>query len=1407
MKTKALTFLLLITFCLNSKQTDAAIAHDTVFYNCVGNANLTTNGINDNYSWFMPMQGGQFIRLNITNYNIADGAILNVYSGTNVFDTLIASYNNTSGSSFQVDIYNSVYIILRSYSGLSSTVNFNMHCSSYYGNYCVSNLNPDCTNEDYISNVSISNTTLNNSSSCIANYSSYSDYLQEGNKTAKLVKGSTYGLNVTSTKNSIISCWIDYNENYIFESSEWTQISISSAPNMPSSMNITIPVTAAAGQKRMRIRSRTIGNVNGPNDACTQFGSGETEDYIVSIVNSSSFLIANFSSTQSSINTDGTINFFDKSNNSPTTWNWTFVGGTPSSSTQQNPTNIKYQTAGIYPVTLTVTNANSSDTYTSFKYVSVIGTANCNIGLNPNCNSLQEIKRVKIYGTDLHYAALCTNGNASYASINPTDSGTCVLTKGVSYKLGVTTSSSSKISCWIDYNQNNIFEHSEYTAIALSSTPNIESNKFITIPREFVASGFFKMRIRSSASASLNDAGNACTSLGNGDTEDYLIVIAESNFSYTTDLVRNGTFNPYINGVLLNNLNNQNTGAAGGPNYFDYTSLSADLNAGQYLLEISSFVPNLGEKVAFFIDFNNNNNFDYPSEKIWESSQLTDPSNLSSYNITVPSTIQTTRLRIVSVYEPSYPGASVGANLGPTEGEIEDYTLNFNGGIPKPLVNFSANNLNITVGTHINFTDLSSNNPTQWQWFFEGAETSSSILQNPINIRYNTPGCYKVVLVASNSAGSNVKVQNCYINVSVPSQLPLANFTSNNTDIVMENTVNFLDQSLQNPTSWQWTFEGGIPSTSNLQNPTNILYDIPGCFKVTLVVSNAFGTDTIIRSCYVQVVNNEYCIPENTGIPPSYASFINGVTLNGFSNLNSGITLPNCYYNNSAVSTILNVNNTYSITLNRGGNCNHYAVWIDYNNDGDFIDPGEKVAFAQGVTTSTITRNFTVPSTIVSGNYRLRIRATYQVFIFLEMDPCENYIVGETEDYNIQIIGVPLPPPVANFTANTFSIEVGQSINFTDLSTNTPTSWSWTFAGASPASSNAQNPSNITYNTAGCYQVSLTATNSAGNNTYTQTCYINVTNVNPYCIPLPVNGTNFGDYINSVTIGTISNINSGAVAGPSYSNYSNLSTNLSTNTAYNIVVQNGTYTNDSIAAWIDYNDDGDFADAGEKLDQVSAPIINANYTLNFTVPGSVPLGSKRLRVRIAYLPASAPNMDPCTNYNYGETEDYSVNIVAGTVITPVANFTASSFNITTGQSVNFTDLSTNNPTSWSWTFTGGTPASSTSQNPTNITYNTPGCYQVSLTATNSAGSNTSTQTCYITVTNVVITPVANFTASSLSISPLVNQLILRTFQLTIQLHGIGLLPVEHLHQAHFSKSNEYHLQYTWLLSSIINCYQ
>jgi len=72
---------------------------------------------------------------------------------------------------------------------------------------------------------------------------------------------------------------------------------------------------------------------------------------------------------------------------------------------------------------------------------------------------------------------------------------------------------------------------------------------------------------------------------------------------------------------------------------------------------------------------------------------------------------------------------------------------------------------------------------------------------------------------------------------------------------------------------------------------------------------------------------------------------------------------------------------------------------------------------------------------------------------------------------------------------------------------------------------------------------------------------------------------------------------------------------------------------------------------------------------------------------------------------------------------PVASFTASVTEICVGQTVTFTDTSTNIPSAWTWTFEGGTPASSTDQNPV-ITYNMPGVYDVTLMAANYNGTNT-----------------------------------------------------------------------------------
>jgi len=88
-------------------------------------------------------------------------------------------------------------------------------------------------------------------------------------------------------------------------------------------------------------------------------------------------------------------------------------------------------------------------------------------------------------------------------------------------------------------------------------------------------------------------------------------------------------------------------------------------------------------------------------------------------------------------------------------------------------------------------------------------------------------------------------------------------------------------------------------------------------------------------------------------------------------------------------------------------------------------------------------------------------------------------------------------------------------------------------------------------------------------------------------------------------------------------------------------------------------------------------------------------------------------------------------------LAPVANFSVDYKNGSAPFSVRFIDASSNNPTSWNWTFKGGSPSSSTLQNPT-ITYNNAGVYEVTLKALNSYGNNSITKNNYIEIYRTAI---------------------------------------------------------------------
>ncbi|MGC8865026.1 MAG: C25 family cysteine peptidase [Bacteroidales bacterium] len=80
---------------------------------------------------------------------------------------------------------------------------------------------------------------------------------------------------------------------------------------------------------------------------------------------------------------------------------------------------------------------------------------------------------------------------------------------------------------------------------------------------------------------------------------------------------------------------------------------------------------------------------------------------------------------------------------------------------------------------------------------------------------------------------------------------------------------------------------------------------------------------------------------------------------------------------------------------------------------------------------------------------------------------------------------------LANFTANVTAGCEGLTVNFQDLSTGQPTSWEWTFEGATPSTSTEQNPTGIQYPAAGSYTVTLTVGKNGEFNTLSLTNFIN----------------------------------------------------------------------------------------------------------------------------------------------------------------------------------------------------------------------------------------------------------------------------------------------------------------------------
>ncbi|MCX6305620.1 MAG: GEVED domain-containing protein [Bacteroidetes bacterium] len=139
------------------------------------------------------------------------------------------------------------------------------------------------------------------------------------------------------------------------------------------------------------------------------------------------------------------------------------------------------------------------------------------------------------------------------------------------------------------------------------------------------------------------------------------------------------------------------------------------------------------------------------------------------------------------------------------------------------------------------------------------------------------------------------------------------------------------------------------------------------------------------------------------------------------------------------------------------------------------------------------------------------------------------------------------------------------------------------------------------------------------------------------------------EYISNVHIGSINN----SSACSRYADYTGMSTNIPGNSSAAVVVTNGTpYASDQCGVWVDWNNDGDFVDAGEAMSVTGTPGVGP-YSATIAPPYGIPGGAKIMRVRIMYTGV----LDPCGSTTYGEVEDYTINVTA-----PLPNYWTGGYN-------------------------------------------------------------------------------------------------------------------------------------------------
>jgi hypothetical protein len=1161
--------------------------------------------------------------------------------------------------------------------------------------YCIPTTTNGCNSGDHITKVSfasLSNPINNSTGTCISG-GSYSDYKYL--TPAGVTQGDivSVSVEVNNGGTEYAAGWIDYNQNGTFDASEY--IALTDADGVaPWIYNgtITIPLTANVGTTGMRFRSRYASTIPNTSACDNTFSYGETEDYLINIalttacngtpapgntISSVATACVGQSIALSLQNpTTGTGVTYDWQS-SPDGSTWTSTGGTsPIFNTTQS-------SSTYYQCIVTCTNSGQSTTSNPVQVTqNAFYNCYCTTGLGGSCG-INALSSVAIATTTLNNVTGGCTG--TYNSFPASGNTTATLLKNTTYSMtvGCISGSNTQVAIWIDYNQDGVYSTSEYTLINGNVTSGGTGSGNFTIPGSAL-SGTTGMRVRSDwTGAAAWTSADACANRTWGETEDYTITIVQP-------------------GVCAGTPNPGNTVASAAA-VCSGSSVSLSLQTPQTDAGIT-FQWESADDAAFTVNVQTlgtgpTETATITSAKYFRCLVTCTNSSQSVYSTPVQVTLSPfydcycasgasntadEEIYSVTINGASTPAAYAGSNgcttPAPGAGSLLNRYSNFKslGALTTvqagQTVNFTVQEDECDGATYYYFGTaiwIDFNHDGVFSDATEKVFVEAATAQGPRNI---TNSFVVPVTALSGLTAVRVTVAEGYADASLTSCLaygygetedyliniiPATNCSGTpspgNTVTSAQNVCSSTSFTLSlafppsasgitydwqsSPNGTTWTSTGGTSSTYTTTQAAATYYQ---CIVTCTFSGQSIASTPILVTQGGACECGTYCVATNAG-----SACITNVTLNTLNNTTT-CNSTNSYYSYQSATTSLNIGSTYTFSLT----CDAGAitsVWFDWNNDQNFTADEWYQPYTNATTGSV---SVTVPVSAYAGVIRMRVRSRLTGNQNGSGDACLGMGSGETEDYCITLIA-PAPCsgisglgntvssanpvcPTAAFTLTMQNQPLASGINYQWQTS--PDGTTWTNAGPN-------SPIWNTSQTAATYYQCI-ATCTADNSTATSNpVLVGLSPVaNCYCV---AGATTIGcvsgdEYVGNFTFNTINNTTSCPGTGTQYTDYTAISTSVQVGQTYtaSVLIPNW-FGGDQATVWIDFNQNGSFADAGEQFNLTTGGGDGLTpLTGDITIPGSALTGTTRIRVRGNYT----GTMSPCGITTYGEVEDYSVSI-------------------------------------------------------------------------------------------------------------------------------------------------------------------